>query len=412
MRMNIHLGVAVALAGLSQAADWREFRGPNGNGVADVDAPVKWSQKEGVEWKVDVPGAGWSTPVIAEGRLVLTTAVKQSGATQLEVMSFDAESGKLLWRTVVFKPSEAETSAIHPKNSLASPSALLADGRVYAHFGHMGTAALDPRTGKILWRQKISYQPMHGGGSSPVRVGDLLVFSADGKDNPTLVALKADSGDVAWRVKRAVDANKKFSFATPVITKVDGKEQIISSASDMVGGYDPKDGRLIWKVDFDGFSLTPKPIVSNQRVLVSTGFMTPSLLSIRLGGAKGDVTDSHVEWVVKKQVPKVPSLVVKDGVIFSVDDTGRVICLDEQSGELKWRAKLPGNFSASPTLTPSGFLYAPSEDGVFFVMKVSAEGGEIVEEIEMEDRLFASPVVVDGVIYQRSETALWKITGK
>ena len=404
-------GVFFVLAGFSHAAEWREFRGPNGNGLAAGSATTEWSKDKGVEWKVDVPGSGWSTPVVADGRLVLTTAVKKGKATQLKVIAFDTATGKVLWDRVVLEPSEKETSAIHPKNSLASPSALLADDRVYAHFGHMGTAALDFKTGKILWKQKVSYQPMHGGGSSPVRVDDLLVFSADGQKNPTLVALDADSGEIRWRVKREVDATKKFSFATPVVAEVDGKPQIISSASDMVGGYDPVDGRLIWKVGFDGFSLTPKPIVSKGRVLVSTGFMTPSLLSIRLGGAKGDVGKSHLEWEVKKMIPKVPSLVVKDGAIYSVDDTGRVVGLDEATGKLLWRAKLAGNFSASPTLTPSGHLYAPSEDGVFFIMKVSPEGGEVVQEIEMGDRLFASPVVVDGVIYQRSESALWKITG-
>ncbi|MBK1826378.1 PQQ-like beta-propeller repeat protein [Haloferula rosea] len=412
MKLIQQVGLALGLGFVASAGEWREFHGPLGNGVAESDGPSSWTAKEGVAWKVAVPGSGWSTPVFADGQLVLTSATKEGSNTHLEVMAFRPEDGKLLWRTVALKPTEAEVAAIHPKNSLASPTALLADGRVYAHFGHMGTAALDAKTGKVLWTRKISYKPKHGGACTPIRVNDLLVFSADGEEKPTLVALKADSGEIAWRVERNVEVTNKFSFATPVAAEVDGSMQIISSASNMVGGYDPADGRLIWRVDFNGFSVTPKPVVSKGRVFVSTGFMTPNLLKIRLEGAKGDVTQTHVEWEVEKQIPKIPSLVVDEGAIYSVDDTGRVICLDEGTGELKWRSKLPGNFSASPVLTKSGLLYAPSEDGVFFVMKVSPEGGELVEQIEMGDRLFASPVVIDGAIYQRSEGFLWKITGK
>ena len=411
MRMIQRAGAGLGMIVAVTAGDWRGFHGPNGTGVADGKGPRSWTAKEGVEWRIDLPGAGWSTPVIAGDKLVLTAAVGEGEETKLTVLAYELGTGKELWRTVAFEPSIEDQQMIHPKNSLASPTPLLADGRVYVHFGHMGTAALDLETGKLLWKRKVSYKPMHGCGSSPVRVGEMLVFSADGVDRPTLVALKAESGEVAWRVDRGADVERNFSFATPTVAKVDGSPQIISSASGMVGGYDPKDGRLIWKVETDGFSVTPKPLVSKGRAIVCTGFMKPEVISIRLEGAAGDVTGSHIEWEVKRTIPKVPSMVLQGGALYSVDDTGRVICLDEDSGEVRWRDRLAGNFSASPTLA-DGILYAPSEDGVMFLMKVSPEGGEVVEEIEMGDRLFASPVIVDGVLYQRSEKALWKITGK
>ena len=146
-------------------------------------------------------------------------------------------------------------------------------------------------------------------------------------------------------------------------------------------------------------------------VFVSTSFMKPQLLAIDLKDAEGDITKSHLKWSVKKFMPKTPSFIATDGVLYVLDDTGSVSCIDAEDGETKWKEKLVGNFSASPVLA-DGHLYCITEDGVFFLMKVSPKKGETLMELDLEQRSLASPAVVDGSLFIRTETHLWKITGK
>jgi outer membrane protein assembly factor BamB len=349
--------------------------------------------------------------VISEGKIVLTGATGEGAETRLHVLAFDVATGKEIWTKELFSPTAEELGARHSKNSLASSTSVIREGVVYVHFGHMGTAALTLKSGAELWRQKVAYNPKHGGASSPILVGDLLVFSADGEEDPVLVALHTESGEVAWKTPRGHEVTQMFSFATPLVVENDGHQEIVSPASGMVGGYDPKDGSLIWKVAFkEGFSLVPRPVAMDGMVYFSTSFMKPQLLAIKLDGQKGDVTDSNVAWVSKKHAPKTPSFVATQGVLYVLDDTGAVTCFDGKSGEVNWREKLAGNFSSSPILA-GGALYCLTEDGVCYVLEVSPEAGKVVFELDVEERLFASPAAVDGALYLRSETHLWKIVG-
>ena len=144
-------------------------------------------------------------------------------------------------------------------------------------------------------------------------------------------------------------------------------------------------------------------------VYISTSFMKPQLIAIDPKGAKGEVSQSQVKWQEKKFAPKTPSFIAHDGVLYVLDDTGMVTCRDAGNGELKWREKLIGNFSASPVLAGK-HLHCQTEDGVCYVMEVSPKGGKLIHEIDLEQRILASPAVVDGALYLRTESHLWKIT--
>lgn len=396
-----------------RAEDWPEFRGPSGQGASEAtEVPVSWSVKNGVAWKKELPGKGWSSPVIVDGKVVLTASQEDGGEISLKVVTIDAEAGEILWEKGVFWPTEQEARARHSKNGLASSTPVIEDGVIYAHFGHMGTTALRLNDGELLWTQTVKYKPVHGNGSSPVIVGDLMVFNTDGAEDPAIVALDKKTGHVKWRTERDTDVRKNFSFGTPLVVEIDGRTQIISQASGMVGAYDPADGSLIWKVRYgDGYSVVPRPVYANGLLYVATGFDRARLLAIRPDGAKGDVTDSHVVFEVDKYIPRTPSFVAGGGHLYIVDDTGSLTCRDAKSGELKWREKLAGNFSSSPVLIDDR-LYLATEDGLAFVIKVSPEAPEVLTEVEMEDRIFASPAVLDGALFIRSENHLWKITGE
>lgn len=405
--------LAGSLTSAAMAAEtWPQFRGPTGQGITSGPGPLKWSKDAGIAWKVPLTSQGWSSPVIADGKIILTGSRKDGDTAHLTAFALDVATGKSLWSIDLFKPTAEETAAMHGKNSLASSTPVIADGVVYVHFGHMGTAALRLDDGEIIWKTQVSYKPMHGNGGSPVIVGDLLVVNADAEIDPTIVAFNRKDGTIAWRTPRGQEVRSKFSFSTPLVVETDGRTEILSAASGMIGAYAPEDGRLLWKVTYgEGYSVVPRPIVAEGMAYVATGYNVPKLIAIRLGKATGDVTKTHIAWEVTRRMPKTPSMIATGGQILALDDTGTLTSLDAKSGEPVWNEKLPGNFSASPILT-GDTLYAVTEDGVCYVVKISPAAAKIQFETDLAERTLASPVLLDGALYLRTENHLWKITGE
>lgn len=373
--------------------------------------PEKVDFEKQLEWETKIPGKGWSSPVMSEGLMVVTTSVGTS-KVELRVVALDAKSGKIVWDQLVFEPTAEEAGTRHEKNSLASSTALIAGGMVYAHFGHMGTAALSLKDGKIAWKYHETYDAMHGNGGSPVLVDDVLIFSADGKDKGLLRGINAKTGKKVWEYDREKDVSRKFSFGTPLVVEVDGKTQVISQGSGMVGGFNPADGKLIWSVDYgSGYSVVPRPVLNDGILYVTTGFNRASLLAIKLAGAKGDVTKSHVKWTAKRDIPKTPSFVISGKEIYVVEDTGRLSCLDLETGERLWLEQLRRKVSSSLTLVGDR-LYTFTEEGQGLVHQVSREGAKLVAENDYGEPVFASPIVMDGAMIVRSEKRIRKLTTK
>lgn len=416
--MNRHTYVSfslvLALTSSVRAEDWPEFRGPTGQGIVrEGSAPLEWGPNKNLVWKQTIPGKGWSSPVVVAGRVYLTSAVpgKENTASEvaLAALCLDAGSGKVLWETKVFQ-QPADAPRIHSKNSHASPTPLVYDGRVYVHFGHMGTACLDT-TGKVLWKNNdLRYAPVHGNGGSPILVEDRLIFSCDGSTDPLIVALHKDTGRVLWKTPRSVNAAKKFSFQTPLLITVAGKKQIISGGSDAVYAYDPVDGKEIWKVRYTGYSLIPRPVYGHGLLYVCTGYDSPTLLAIRPDG-KGDVTETHVAWKVARNVPHTASVVLAGDELYMVSDRGAVSCLEAKTGSVIWSERLVGsNFSASP-LFIDGKIYLQSEDGVGTVLKAGRTFEQLARN-PLEERSLASVAVVKGALFVRTEKHLYRFEGR
>ena len=330
--------LAGSLTSAAIAADaWPQFRGPTGQGIASGPGPLKWGKDVGIAWKVPLTSQGWSSPVIADGKIVLTGSRKDGETTVLTAFALDVATGKKLWDIDLFKPTAEETAALNGKNSLASSTPVIADGVVYVHFGHMGTAALRLDDGEALWKRQVPYKPMHGNGGSPVILGDLLVVNADAEIDPTIVAFHRKDGGIAWRTPRGQEVRSKFSFSTPLVVETDGRTEILSAASGMIGAYAPEDGRLLWKATYgEGYSVVPRPIVADGMAYVATGYNVPKLIAIRLGNATGDVTKSHIAWEVTRRMPKTPSMIATNGQILVLDDTGTLTSLDAKSGKPAW----------------------------------------------------------------------------
>lgn len=391
------------------ATDWPEFRGPTAQGHSSArNVPVHWSATTNLVWKTAVPGEGWSSPVLADGSIYLTTAVAAGTNISLRALCVNAGDGRIRWETGVFQPDAVASETRHKKNSLASPTAIVGDGRVYVHFGHMGTAALD-LAGNILWRQtELAYPPMHGNGGSPALVGDLLVFSCDGDTDPFLVALDARTGRVRWKTMRNTPARNKFSFSTPLVVEVDGRNQVISPGSGLVAGYDPKDGREIWRARYgEGYSVITRPVFAHGLLFVTSSYSRSVLYAIKPAGATGDVTDTHIAWKHDKGVPHTPSPLVVGDEIYIVSDSGIATCLDARTGTVYWSERLGGGFSASPVLAEAR-LYFQSEEGVGTVIK-AGKSFESLARNDLGERTLASPAVADNTLFLRSQSQLWRI---
>jgi outer membrane protein assembly factor BamB len=396
------------------AEDWTEFRGPGGGGAIKNEAlPTEWSESSNVRWFSKLPGLGWSSPVVAKDRIYVTTAVAATsdpkelvGPQQLWLICLDSRNGNEVFARQVLEQDE-NAPKVHKKNSHASPTPVVEGDRIYLHFGHQGTTATDLE-GNVVWTNRDhAYAPTHGNGSSPIIVGDLLIVTCDGGDEPCTLALDKKTGKQVWKTVRNVEADKKFSFCTPSLFRIDGKDQLVSPGSNVVQSLDPKDGRVIWSVQYDGYSVIPKPIMHQGLVFICTGFGPTTLLAIDPTG-QGDVTESHVRWRFKNtNVPKTPSLIAYRDQIIMTSDQGIGVAVDCKSGEEIWKLRLGGNYSASPLLN-GDIIYFQSEQGDATVLRLGAEPVEIAK-CTLPGRIFASFAVVENDLLIRAEEGLYRI---
>lgn len=401
------LSLATAAA---HAGDWPQFRGPTGQGHApDAAAPLAWSETENVAWKVPVPGRGWSSPVIGDGLVWLTTAVtdRETG-TSLRLLSYDAKSGDAVGDVEVF--GIGDTTLLNQKNSFASPTPVIdPDGeRVFVHFGARGTAAVATgaeSAGEVLWRTRFPYTSQHGNGGSPILHEGLLIVSIDGYDTAFLVAVDAVTGDERWRAVRSAPISQAYS--TPLAIEVGNARQIVNVSAFRASAHEPATGREIWRVEYPGgFSNVSRPVYGHGIVYLSTGFNEPVLLAIRPTG-QGNVTNSEIAWRLRRGAPlTVSPILVGDG-LYTVTDSGIATCIDASTGEIHWQHRLGGNHSASP-IHAGGRIYFQSEEGVTTVIAPGPRFDQLARN-ELDGSTLASIAVADGALFIRSGTHLYRI---
>jgi outer membrane protein assembly factor BamB len=353
---------------------------------------------------VPVPGLGWSSPVVAGGRVWVTTAVEQKGVS-LRALAFDVQTGRELVNVEVFHLRSG--NPINPKNSRASPTPIVEGDRVYVHFGADGTAALSSTTGEVLWKARFPYESQHGTGGSPVLHGDLLIFSCDGGDSAFVVALDKRTGKVKWKTWRRQPWDQAYS--TPLVIRAAGREQIVSVGAYRAVAYDPESGKEIWRVSYDdGFSNVPRPVFGHGLVYIATGFQQPSLIAVRPDGS-GDVTRTHVAWILKRAAPLTPSPLLVDDELYTVSDTGIASCLDAKSGAIHWQQRLGASFSASPVFG-DGRIYFLAEQGVATVLAPGKAYRKLATST-LDGATLASMAISGGSIFVRTDTHLYRIAG-
>ena len=392
---------------------WTQFRGPNQNGVSDAaELPLKWSETESVRWKTPIPGQGWSSPLVANGQIWMTTS--QDEGRSLRAVCVDFETGKITRDVEVFKNENPPPK--HNRNTYASPTGVIDGDRLFVHFGSMGTACLETTSGSVRWENRdLRVDHQNGPGGSLAGWKDKLLMACDGMDVQYEVALDKLTGKIAWKTPRSalpelmqLPADMRKAYGTPVLLPVDGKVQSLTTASNRLYAFDPDTGKEIWHFNYPrGFSNVPLPVSDGKVMVVSTGFMKPILLGIKVGGAKGDATQSHLLWKQPAGAPDQCSPIIVKDRVYVTTSGGILSCLNLQSGQIVWKERVGSDFAASP-IYAAGRLYFFAAAGPCTVIEPGDTFKKLAENT-LDDGCMASPAVVGKSLIVRTKTHLYRI---
>lgn len=428
MRPLVYIACSIlALSFSALAANWPEWRGPDGQGHAEGGGyPVTWSETSNVAWKTAIPGRGWSSPVIWGNQIWMTTALEVAAPAEkqqerlksntndqpltlleelkLHAVCLDRASGKLLHDVELLTLHDPQW--VHQMNSYASPTPVIEQGRLYCHFGTFGTACVDTTNGKVLWTNTdLHLMHENGPGGSPVLWKNLLIFHGDGSDVQFVAALDKQSGKVAWKTDRSGKLEDKpitrATYSTPLLVGA----QLVSTGPNWLYGYDPASGRELWKMPYDtqGFAMSARAVTGNGMVYYSTGFMKAHLQAVKLGTASLEIV-----WDYPKGVPTMSSPLLVDDLIYFVHEGGILTCLAAKTGKQIYRERMEGEFYASPLLA-AGRMYFFSAGGKSFVV-APGKDFQVLATNELQGRQMASPAAVDGALFIRTDKALYKIS--
>lgn len=403
----------LALVPAARAENWPEFRGPGRQGISgEKNLPLKWGKSENIAWKSAIPGVSWSTPIVWENRVFLTTATDEGQSCR--VLALDAATGKTVWDREVFRQV---TRKKETRNSYATPTPVTDGKHVYAVFSDGGFAALD-FSGNIAWTNRdYPFYSQHGLGASPVVSGGLLIMTMDASsegedklvgwqkpwDKSFVVALDAATGKQRWKTMRGVT---RISHGTPTIWNgPDGKPQVVTEAGDVVQGFDRDTGAKLWTSAVAGEGKVPSTVVGDGLVFTAGGYRgRESVKAFRLGGA-GELAETALAWEQKKVNPKVPSLVHIKPWLFAIQDNGMASCQKADTGDVLWQERVGGGFSSSP-VAADGRIYLLDNNGDTTVIEAGPAYKVLAKNI-LGEPTQASMAVSNGRIYIRTEKTLW-----
>ena len=408
---------AVVLLGLLACATtavgadrWNQFRGANGDGQSAAGGiPSTWSETEHIAWKTAIWGKGWSSPVTWNDQVWMTTATPEGH--RLAAICVDRRTGRII-HDVTVREFE-KPPYCHPFNSYASPTPWVEEGRVWVHFGSMGTACIDTTTGRVLWR-RLDFRCNHfrGPGSSVVIHGNNLFLPFDGVDHQFVVALDKRTGATVWNSVRDVDygtnnGDLKKAYCTAKVITVKNRTQVIVPGAVATISYDPGTGREFWRVIHGGMNAAARPLFGNGLLFINTGAVPTQLMAVRPDG-KGNVTDTHVEWTTMNSVASRPSQLLIGNEIYMVSNSGVASCLDARTGKTIWQKRIAGKHVASPVHV-GGRIYTFSQEGVTHVFASEKKYRELAIN-RLDSGFMASPAISEGMMILRTRKHLYAIT--
>jgi len=403
----------ICFASVASAGDaWTQFRGPGQQGWSDAkNVPLTWSETEHVKWKTELPGEGWSSPVVTNGQVWMTAALEEGHS--LHLLCVDFATGKILRDSEVFHNEVVPPK--HDRNSYASPTPIIDGDRIYVHFGTMGTAALDAKTGAKIWENRdLKVDHQNGPGGSATLCDGKLLITCDGIDVQYECALDKATGKMVWKTERSATPklekrppDMRKAYSTPATVRVDGREETISSGAERVYAYDPANGKELWYVDIPGFSNVSTPVWDDKILVTATGFAKHQIWGIRLGGAQGNATESHVLWKQNAGAPAQTSPLLINDRVFMVNDGGIATCLNAATGQIVWKNRIGSDFAASPIFV-AGRIYFFDTKGLCTVISPS-DNFQVLAKNQLDGGFMASPAVIGDSLVLRTKTSLYRI---
>jgi outer membrane protein assembly factor BamB len=405
----------------SQDKNWTHFRGSDLNGVAaNENIPLKWDDSV-IKWKTEIHDNGYSSPVVYNNQIWLTTA--KSDGKELYAVCTDFKTGKIIFDIKVFTPDEVPGK--HSINTYASPTACIEKGFVYVHYGSLGTACINTVSGSIVWK-RTDYKCNHvqGPASSPILYKNLLILHFEGTDTRYVVALDKSTGKQVWRKDRPAEPYVPLpeigrkAYITPVIINVKGQDMLISNGSAVCIAYDPGSGKEIWRVVGGAESTVAMPFTEKGIVYWYTGYMVDSdgtnyteMFAVNPDGS-GDITSTNILWKKRDGLSRNQCLtpVIKDGLIYTVNTRNTMMCLDASTGEEIWSTHVTSNYDASPLYVNGNILFF-SVKGEVLILNAGRKY-EVVAESQMDSGIWATPAVLRNSVILRTQKYLYRIGGE
>lgn len=414
--------------------NWHQWRGPSANGIApDGNPPIKWNEGMNIKWKAEIPGIGHATPIVWGDQIILLSAIqtdqeikpeepeegeeqnswmsanKTNFVHEFVVLSVNRRDGTIKWRTTVRE--ELPHSQTHEFGSWASNSPVTDGVNIYAYFGSQGLYCLN-MDGKIIWKRDFGHLQKvmsFGEGSSPVLSGDRLILVRDHEGPSFLHVLDKKTGEDILEIKR----DEITSWPTPYIMDVEGRTQIITSATNKVRSYDLLTGEVVWECSGMTRNVIPSPVMANGILYLISGFRGSALLAVDISRAKGDITNSEaIVWKYNINTPYTPSPVLMDNKLYFLKvNNGYLTCLDATDGsEYYGNQKLEGiqNIFTSPVGVKDR-IYIAGTNGITCVVK-SGSKFEVLSQNTLDDKFYASPVIIGDNLYLRGTKYLYCVS--
>jgi outer membrane protein assembly factor BamB len=414
---SVMIGAMLSVGSVS-ADDWPAFRGPAGNGLStEKAAPTTWGPDKNIKWKVALPQPCNGSPIVSNGRVFVTCAEDSEGQKR-SLYCFDRKDGKQFWvKTVEFKKQDRT----HDTNPYCGTTPV-SDGKVVVVWHSSAGLHCYDFEGKELWKRDLGeFNHMWGAGTSPVlHDGKVILNTGPGKSRVFVTALDLATGKTSWEVEEPYKGNGDYnesnkpigSWCTPVVVKVEGKDQIICAQPTRVVAYAPADGKILWSCDglrfVKGDLAYSSPIVAGDMIVIVGGYNGPGM-GIRLGGS-GDVTATHRVWRNENNPQSIGSGVFLDGYIYKPYAGANVIdCIDPKTGKKVWRDRAKEGAYWGSIVSAAGRLYVTDQAGRTIVFKPNHEKFELIAANELGEQSNSTPAVSDGQIFIRTFKKLYCI---
>lgn len=418
--------------------NWTQFRGAGALGVAtdDPNLPDKWSTTENVVWRTDIPGTGWSSPVVWGNAIFLTAVISASDeekpkkglyfggerpASKAEhrwvVYAVDFNTGKIKWEREVYKGIPQAAQSRHLKNSYASETPVTDGERVYAYFGNVGLFVFD-MNGKPLWSKKFgTFKTRYGWGTaaSPAVYKDRIYIVNDNDEQSFIVAFNKKTGEEIWRADRKEGTN----WATPYIWENEQRTEIVTSGTGRVRSYD-LNGKLLW--EFSGMSsiAIPTPFSKFGLLYIASGYVGDQhrpVYAIRAGATgdislqKGETSNQYISWYQPQAGPYNTSPIIYGDNYYTLYDRGFFTAHEAKTGKEIYGKQRIDEATTAFTSSPwayNGKIFALSEDGDTFVIEAGSQF-KVIGKNSLDEFCMATPAIARGSLIIRTASKLYRI---